>query len=70
MGCTIDGLVSFNETAQPLVSQLAVALGLPAHSAEAVDAARSKVGLGLCACVKDEDGNGWQAGFGLTSKMR
>ena len=38
----IDGILSFWELSQPLVSRLAERLGLPANPPEAVDAAREK----------------------------
>lgn len=38
----LDGVLSFSELAQPLVSRLAEHLGLPGNSPDAVDAARDK----------------------------
>lgn len=49
----VDGILSFWELSQPLVSRLAERLGLPANPPAAVDAAREKqvASMHLCFCT-------------------
>jgi hypothetical protein len=46
----LDGVTTFCEMAVPLVARLAEALGVPGNTPEAVDAARDKVCVCVCAC--------------------